>query len=306
MPEADAVWRAARRLHRALAGRPITRCELRWPSLAVNDLTGRSTLEVVPRGKHILHRLDDGFTLHSHLRMDGSWRILEPTRWPASHEIRALIKVEDAVAAGRLLGMLDLLPTAEESRLVGHLGPDLLGPDWDIEVASANLRASATTIGAALIDQRNLAGVGTMWAAELLWIERLGPWTSASDVDPDQLSRLLTRLHTLVERSCRLPIPTSTASQRRGETTYVHARSGQPCRRCGEILRVAMIGQAPQERTMFYCATCQGGLGPTDDGRLATPLGSRRSTTSSYRPSRGTGPGRTSAPPSGRSRRRRD
>lgn len=293
MPEADAVWRTARRLHRALAGRPITRSELRWPSLAVNDLSGRTTLEVAPRGKHILHRLDDGWTLHSHLRMEGSWRIIE-RGWPASHDIRALIGVEGAVAVGRLLGMLDLVPTAEEHRLVGHLGPDLLGPDWDAATATDNLHASGVEIGAALLDQRNLAGVGTMWAAELLYIERIHPWTPAADLSTETVAAMLEKLHTLVERSCRLAVPTSTGSQRRGETTYVHAQSGRPCRRCGEILRVAMIGEPPRDRTMFYCAHCQGGLGPTDDGRLITPLGSRRSTTSSNRPWRGTAPGRTS------------
>ena len=79
MPEGDAVWRTARRLHEALAGRVLVSADLRWPSLATSDLSGLTVTEVVPRGKHLLLRLDNGWTLHSHLRMDGSWRV-EPTR----------------------------------------------------------------------------------------------------------------------------------------------------------------------------------------------------------------------------------
>src|SRR6476469_8328753 len=74
MPEGDTVWRTAQRLHQALAGEPLTRSELRWPELSTLDFCGRTTLEVVSRGKHLLHRLDDGFTIHSHLRMEGQWR----------------------------------------------------------------------------------------------------------------------------------------------------------------------------------------------------------------------------------------
>ena len=75
MPEGDTVWRTAHRLHQALAGHVVTVCDLRWPSLATVDLRGATTTEVVARGKHVLHRLDSGVTLHSHLRMDGQWRV---------------------------------------------------------------------------------------------------------------------------------------------------------------------------------------------------------------------------------------
>ena len=80
MPEGDTVWRTATRLHQALAGHPVTRWDLRWGELATSDLVGATTLEVVSRGKHILQRLDAGVTLHSHLRMEGQWRIEDAGR----------------------------------------------------------------------------------------------------------------------------------------------------------------------------------------------------------------------------------
>jgi endonuclease-8 len=279
VPEGDTVWRTATRLHRALSGQPVTRWDLRWGDLATSDVVGASTLEVVSRGKHILHRLDAGVTLHSHLRMEGQWRIEDARRLSARQlanpQIRAVVGTERWVALGLRLGMLDLVPTAAENTLVGHLGPDVLGEDWNAGAAVANLRSGGQTpIGAALLDQRNLAGVGTLWASESLFLERLNPWTAASSLDEQQLAALVERAHRLIDAARHHAVQSSTGVRRLGETSYVHGRSGRPCRRCGQGVRVAMVGQPPQERTMFYCPSCQGGLGPTDDGRRQTPLGS--------------------------------
>jgi len=290
MPEGDTVWRTARRLDQALAGSPLLVADLRWPSLATTDLRGATTLEVISRGKHILQRLDTGRTLHSHLRMEGQWRV-EATaqvtpRQLAGDRVRAVLGTADWTALGLRLGMLDLVPTADERTLVGHLGPDLLGPDWDPSLAVANLRREPRrALGAALLDQRNLAGIGTLWAAESLFLEGLHPWTPVGEVDDDALAGVVERAHRLLSASRHQAVQTSTGSTRRGETSYAHARSGRPCRRCGGSIRVAMIGDPPQERTMFYCPGCQGGLGPTDDGRAQRPLGSGpRQTRAGYRP----------------------
>lgn len=290
MPEGDTVWRTARRLDQALAGSPLLVADLRWPSLATTDLRGATTLEVISRGKHILQRLDTGRTLHSHLRMEGQWRV-EATaqvtpRQLAGDRVRAVLGTADWTALGLRLGMLDLVPTADERTLVGHLGPDLLGPDWDPSLAVANLRREpGRPLGAALLDQRNLAGIGTLWAAESLFLEGLHPWTPVGEVDDDALAGVVERAHRLLSASRHQAVQTSTGSTRRGETSYAHARAGRPCRRCGGSIRVAMIGDPPQERTMFYCPGCQGGLGPTDDGRAQRPLGSGpRQTRAGYRP----------------------
>ncbi len=278
MPEGDTVWRTAQRLHAALAGRPIIEADLRWPELSTTDLSGRVTLEVVSRGKHLLHRIEGGLTLHSHLRMEGQWRIeataMLPVRWRRNLQLRALVAAPDWTALGLRLGMLDLVPTSREGDLVGHLGPDVLGPDWDPAVAIDHLARSGVPIGQALLDQRNLAGVGTMWCAEALFLEGVSPWQAADAGDRSELERIVSRVHRLIDTGRGQAIQSSTGSRQRGESHYVHARSGRPCRRCGTTVRVAPIGVPPQERTMFYCPTCQGGLGPTDDGRPQAPLGS--------------------------------
>ncbi|AKT52202.1 DNA-formamidopyrimidine glycosylase family protein [Arsenicicoccus sp. oral taxon 190] len=281
MPEGDAVWRTARRLHEALSGRVITDSDLRWPSLATADLRGRTTVAVVPRGKHILHRLDDGLTLHSHLRMEGSWRTHDPARLTLrtlrAADVRAVVGCATATAVGLRLGMLDLVRTVDESRLVGHLGPDLLGADWDPDQAVANLlRQPEREIGAALLDQRNLAGVGTMWDAEVLFLQRVWPWAPVGELGPEELRAVVVRVQALVDASKVRRWSVSTGSDRAGEELYVHGRSGLPCRRCGGPVRLSTIGRAPQDRAMFYCPTCQGGLGPQDDGRRQRPLGEGR------------------------------
>ncbi len=213
--------------------------------------------------------------------MEGQWRI-EPTprlapRWRRNPQLRALVAADDWTALGLRLGMLDLLPTSRESDLVGHLGPDLLGADWDPDRAVRSLLSADVPIGQALLDQRNLAGLGTLWTAETLFVERVHPWTLPGELGPEAVERLVARAHRLLDQARRNVIQSSTGSYRKGETSYVHGRSGRPCRRCGTTVRVAMIGEPTRERTMFYCPTCQGGLGPTDDGRPQSPLGSETS-----------------------------
>jgi len=280
MPEGDTLWRTADRMHRALAGEPLTISDLRWGSLATVDLVGMTTLEVRARGKHLLHRLDSGLTLHSHLRMEGQWRIVHPgpetERARRRHDLRALLTTEHWSAVGLRLGMLDLVPTREEHTLIGHLGPDVLGPDWDPARAAANLTAYEGFVGDALLDQRTLAGVGTYWASEALFVERILPWTRTSDLTPDQVDHLVTRIHRFMDRAKDHAIQSSTGILRQGEESWVHGRSGRPCRRCGDTIRVAMTGQPPRERTLFSCPTCQGGMAPTDDGRPQAPLGAGR------------------------------
>lgn len=274
MPEGDTVHRTCARLHEALAGRVLLAAELRWPSLATARLDGTTVTEVVPRGKHILIRLDSGWTLHSHLRMEGQWRIEHSLKRPFTHpDLRAVLVNEEWTALGFRLGELDLVRTAEEHTLLGHLGPDVLDPTFDADAAVANLAAAGTAIGAALLDQRNLAGIGTLWASETLFLERTNPW--APGLPPDRLARLVARARRLMTAAVRHPVQSSTGSRREGENTYVHARSGRPCRRCGTTIRVAPIGPPTRERTMFYCPSCQGGLAPGDSGAPVAPLGSR-------------------------------
>ena len=273
MPEGDTVWRTAQRLDQVFRAEPLERAELRWGRLIDSDLVGMTTLEVIPRGKHLLHRLGGGLTLHSHLKMEGSWRIQAATeRVPQQDTVRAVLGTSTWTALGRRLGQLDLVRTEDEATLVGHLGPDILGEDWDRDRAVANLRAGRLgsthdLIAASLLDQRNLAGIGTMWASEALWVERINPWRPVSELGDAALTALLDRIKRLMTQACaKLP----------GES-YVHARSGHPCRRCGQTIRVALAGRADRERTLFSCPRCQDGLAPTDDGKPQAPLSSGQS-----------------------------
>lgn len=271
MPEGDTVWRTAARLHEALAGTVLTTVDLRWPSLSTMPLAGASTTAVVARGKHLMQRLDSGVSIHSHLRMDGQWR-LEATprvtvRRLADSRLRAVVATAQWTALGLRLGMLDVVATAEEHTLVGHLGPDLLGPDWDPDEAVRRLSASGVEIGSALLDQTNLAGIGTLYAAESLYLERINPWTPVSQLDPDGLRAVVARAQRLLDTNRRNAVQTTTGERAPGRTTWVHGRSGLPCRRCGATVRVSRIGAPPRERAMFSCPRCQGGLAPTDEGR---------------------------------------
>jgi endonuclease-8 len=281
VPEGDVVWRTADRLHRALAGRVLTHSDLRWPSIATVDLTGRTVSEVRARGKHLLMRLDGDppLTLHSHLRMEGSWHVHrtgEP--WGSARtasEVRAVLANAEWTAVGHLLGMLDLVPTADEHRLVGHLGPDVLGPGWDPDAVLATLAGQPDReIGDALLDQRVLAGVGTMFMAESLFVRGISPWTPVRDIaDP---RALLSTVHRLLDANRRGVWQATTGDTRPGRDKWVHGRSGRPCWRCGTTVRVAPIGRAPQDRTAFYCPHCQPGPAPTDDRRPQRPLGASR------------------------------
>ena len=264
MPEGDTVWLAAQRLHGAMAGEVLQRSDFRVPSLAETDLSGRRVLEVAPRGKHLLWRLDGGLTLHTHFRMDGSWHLYRPgDRWTGGPDwqVRAVLETAPWTAVGYRLPVLELLPTERESDVVGHLGPDLLGPDWDLDEALRRLRADPDAeIGLALLDQRNLAGLGNLYRTETLFLQGLTPWVRVGDV-PD--------LAALVERGRRLMTAnrgrweqTTTGSLRTGEMHWVFERAGRPCRRCGTRVASAEQGTAPYARLSYWCPHCQRGPAP--------------------------------------------
>jgi endonuclease-8 len=259
MPEGDTVWNTARVLERALAGRELTASDFRVPQLATTRLAGWQVVESASRGKHLLLRLrsPDGrpYTLHSHLRMDGAWRAFAPgERWAArpGHLIRVVLRTDGAVAVGYHLHELALVPTADERKLVGHLGPDLLGPDWDADEAARRVAAQpAATIAEALLDQRNLAGIGNLYKAETLFLSGVSPWTKVADV-PD-VPAMVTLAQTLVANNKGRWTQTTTGSLRRGETSYVYGRRAQPCRRCGTAIRKAEQG----DRITYWCPRCQ-------------------------------------------------
>ncbi|MBS1674082.1 MAG: Fpg/Nei family DNA glycosylase [Actinobacteria bacterium] len=256
MPEGDTVYRAAQHLDRALHGGVLTRFDLRVPELATADLTGSLVHEVVPRGKHILMRIGDQ-TFRSHLRMDGAWHVYRPgERWRApAHTARAVVTTAEAEAVGFDVSMLALVPTVREDELVGHLGPDPLGPDWDLAEAARRVGSDPRPVHVALLDQRNVAGFGNEYAAELLFLRGLLPTRPATEVDAAALLELGARtIRANRDRAER----TFTGVALRGRTTWVYGRARRPCRRCGALIRSGELGADPtRQRQTFWCPGCQ-------------------------------------------------
>jgi endonuclease-8 len=261
MPEGDTVWLAARRMHQALAGSELTRAELRVPQLAAVDLVGRTVSEVLSRGKHMLFRFTDGHTLRSHLRMDGTWQISpsgRPWRGGPAHAIRAVLSNAKWDCVGYRLYDLAYVPTSQERSLVGHLGPDLLGPDWDADEALRRLRAhDEAEIGVALLDQRNLAGIGTLYRTEGLFLAGIRPQRRVGDIAPDLLPGLVDRIRRMMLHNRERPQQSTTGSLRRGETSWVFERDRLPCQRCGTCIERGEQGPAPHQRVSYWCPTCQ-------------------------------------------------
>jgi endonuclease-8 len=261
VPEGDTVYRAARLLDQRLSGQVLTRSDFRVPQHATADLTGGTVVETVSRGKHLLTRVDhDGhrLTLHTHLKMEGTWRVLRPQqRWPRpAEQARVVLETATTVAVGFALGIVELVDRADEDRIVGHLGPDLLGPDWDEDEALRRLRADPDrSVHDALLDQTNLAGIGNMYAAELCFTSGVHPETPVAAV-PD-LTRLVRRARQMLELNKERPVPSTTGDLRERERMWVYRRDRSPCRRCGTPVEVAMRGPAGRERATYWCPSCQ-------------------------------------------------
>jgi endonuclease VIII len=261
MPEGDTVWLSAQRLDRALAGHILTRTDFRVPRLATVDLTGRRVLGVTPRGKHMLTRLEGGLTVHTHFRMDGAWRLYRAgtgLHGGPGWQVRVVLGTEEWEALGYRLPVVELLRTAEEQRVVGHLGPDVLGPDWDVEEVVRRLSTRADReIGPALLDQRVLAGVGNLYKSEALFLAGISPWARVGNIR--QLPRLVGLVHRLMEANRRRWEQVTTGDRRPGREHWVFERSGRQCRRCGTVVRSGIQGEAPEERISYWCASCQPG-----------------------------------------------
>lgn len=268
MPEGDTVYLTARRLHDALAGRVLRHTDFRVPNLATSDLSGRAVIDTISRGKHLLTRVEGGLTLHTHLRMDGSWRLFRAgSRWTGgpAFEIRVVLSNDDCSAVGYRLPVVELLRTEDERQVVEHLGPDLLGPDWDEDEAVRRLMlAPEREIGPALLDQRNLAGIGNLYKCEVLFLSGISPWALAGDVS-DLLS-VVRRAHRLLVANKDHWHQSTTGSLRRGEEHWVYDRGGRPCRRCGTPICSdfqSEPGEELRQRRSFWCAYCQPGPAPT-------------------------------------------
>jgi len=190
MPEGDTVYLAARRLDVALVGQVLTRAELRVPAHATAALAGMAVTENVTWGKHLFTRLDSGFTLHTHLRMDGTWTVLRGGRVagrmtaPGRDTVRVLLATGGTTVVGERIPVVELIRSSTEGRVTAPLGPDPLRPDWDLAEAVRRVAADPDRdLAAVLLDQRCIAGLGNFWVNEPLLPAGLRP------ADPDRVRR---------------------------------------------------------------------------------------------------------------------
>ena len=248
MPEGDTVFHTAAALREALAGKTLTRCDIRVPRFATVDLTGGVVDEVLSRGKHLFIRVGPA-SIHSHMKMDGSWRV---TRRPLDHRARIILEAGTTRVAGIDLGVLEVLDRKDDAAVVAHLGPDLLGPDWDAQLAAANLMADPRRpLGEALLDQRVMAGIGNVYCNELCFVTGHLPTAPVSAVtDPKRLvsrAREMLWLNRFRWNRC------TTGDTRPGRQLWVYGRAREACRRCGTPISYDDGG----ERVAYWCPSCQ-------------------------------------------------
>lgn len=278
MPEGDTIFRAARTLHRVLAGRQVTRFESVYPSLTRVDvdepLAGRVIETVEARGKHLLMHFSGGLALHTHMRMHGSWHIYRPGerwRYPA-RDMRVLIGTPHALAVGFNIPVAEFLTTDQLARheVLQALGPDLASGDFDRGDVVRRMAAHADEpIQEVLLNQRVLSGIGNELKSEVLFVARVYPFTRCGDLDDATVARLLdasVRLMRMNVTEGRGIVPTvgrrTTGSLNPREKVYVYGRSGKPCRRCGSPIQVSKAGR--DARLTYWCPGCQ----PADAGLL--------------------------------------
>ncbi|MEX2211211.1 MAG: DNA-formamidopyrimidine glycosylase family protein [Gaiellaceae bacterium] len=231
MPEGDSLHRAARSLavlvgQRVAAESPHPRAQLTGVAPGID---GKRLEAVEAVGKNLLLRFEGGVTVRSHLRMNGRWRV---ERAGAPRSGRPWLVLRGAEHEGVLWNgpVLELVARAPK------VGPDVLTDD----LSGVRLRGP---IGEALLDQRQVSGIGNLWRAEALWHAGVSPWAHAEDVDQQAVLAHARRL----------------MSAPRGPRA-VYRRPGRPCRRCGTPIRSR--GQGDDNRTAYWCPGCQAGGGP--------------------------------------------
>jgi endonuclease-8 len=243
VPEGDTLHRAARRLQ-ALVGERLE-IEARHPRAVATGvaerLDGRVLESVEAHGKNLLLRFQGGYVLRSHLRMSGSWRLVDsPAEVPGRPWL--VLRGPEQTAILRGGSVLEL-----HERAVRGLGPDVLASPPDFQAMLANLRAAdqRRQVGDALLDQRLVSGIGNVWRAEALWRARVSPWLPLAEVSDDDLLESLRQAQRLMRDSLE------GGRQRRA----VYRRAGRPCQRCGEPIRSR--GQGDANGIAYWCPRCQ-------------------------------------------------
>ena len=257
MPEGDTIAYAAHRIRPVLEGRIPEEIETPHPRHALDRwperLRGRTVVSVDTHGKHLFLRFEGDLVVHSHLGMIGVWGVYAAgRRWGRSAR-RAWIVLRSAGHEivefdGPLLELMTEGRTRFDQRLAA-LGPDVLAEQFDHARFLARLRGDDQTrfIGDALLDQRNLAGIGNIWKAEGCWEAAVDPWRRVAEVTDLQAVAIVDAVRPRMMRSATLG--------HRAIQPRVYGHAGRPCPRCGAA--IVARGQGDANRTTYWCPECQ-------------------------------------------------
>jgi endonuclease-8 len=280
MPEGDTIFRTARTLGRALIGKPVIAFRSTYPLLTrFNDDTpvaGQMVDRVEARGKWLLIAFSGGGILASHLLMNGRWHIYRHgERWqlPRFH-MRIVIENSDYQAVGFRVPVAEMhtARSLERSTRIPRTENDLLNPEFDPEAALERLMAqSAEAIADALLNQEVLAGVGNVFKSEICFVNGLHPFRKTGTLTRDEAAAAIACAQRLLRANVLEDsgdmIVTFRGQQRRtthasdpSASLWVYGRAGEPCRRCGELIRRRI--QGTDARVTFWCPQCQ----PMPDG----------------------------------------
>ena len=256
VPEGDTIHYAANRIRPVLAGHVPDEVRTPHPRFGrarwEERLSGRAVTSVDAHGKHLFIRFEGGLTVHSHLRMSGSWRVQDSARRPSRAAWLVLRRGERAVVQlnGPVLELMTDSRTRFDQRL-SRLGPDVLAPEFDVQRFLRRLREDDPTraIGDALLDQRTVAGIGNLWKAEGCFEARIDPWRPAAEVSDDEALAIVL--------ACRPRMQRSALDGKQDRFRRVYGMAGQPCPRCGPDALIRARGQGDDNRTTYWCPSCQ-------------------------------------------------
>ena len=278
MPEGDTIFRAARTLHRALAGHPVVVFTSVFPALTREEVVGRTIDRVRSAGKHLLMELSGGLVMRTHMRMNGSWHIYRRgERWQRPRrDMRIVVATDSYEAVGFNIPVAEMIRTADLRRHdeLRKLGPDLLADDFDADEARRRIRARGdAAIADVLLNQRVLAGIGNVYKSEVLFTCRVHPFTPVSALADETIAALVETARRYLRANVSdglAPMTTYTGyrrTTRRDDPTerlWVYGRAREACRRCATAIQVKKQGL--DARLTYWCPACQKATETSEDG----------------------------------------
>jgi len=264
MPEGHAIHRHARRQRDLLAGRRlrVTSPQGRFAAGAAR-LDGRRLQTVDARGKHLLYRWEDAEALHVHLGLFGKFTVHRNDPPPPTEGTRLAMSADGVTVYLAGPTICELLDPDAEDALLARLGPDPLVHGRDSGPFAASLSRRRIPIGAALLDQKVVSGIGNVYRAELLFLCGIHPARPANGLRDEEIVALWDRAVTELRAGARsgrivTVVPAEVGARYRseipkGRRLYVYHRTAEPCRRCGMPVAVTEMAN----RSIWYCPGCQ-------------------------------------------------